>query len=66
MVMKQRRKNTPESRVLGAIMIIKVVEHKDPQLLLIQVEQKGTKMTRELERKLRIHRRFQSVDPIDI
>jgi hypothetical protein len=43
MVMKQRRKNTTESRVLGAIMIIKVVEHKDPQLLLIQVEQKGTK-----------------------
>lgn len=31
------------------MMIKVVVEYKDPQLLLIQVEQLGTKMTRELE-----------------
>lgn len=48
------------------MMIKVVVEYKDPQLLLIQVEQLGTKMTRELETELRIHRRFQSVDPVDI
>lgn len=55
-------------------MMIKVdVEYKGLQLSSIQEEQpqndgerKETKMTRELERKHRVHRRFQSVDSVDI